>query len=136
MGFRAPYLRGTAQSVARGEIDLASLMQMRMEQARLDLLRLPGVGRKIADCVLLFAYGFPEAFPMDVWVRKALGQLYFPRKRRVSVRQLNEFSARYFGPNAGYAQQYLFHYMRTNGAKLLRGAIVTIKSSGVAGAES
>ncbi|HLP77547.1 MAG TPA: 3-methyladenine DNA glycosylase, partial [Candidatus Paceibacterota bacterium] len=73
---------------------------------------LPGVGRKIADCVLLFAYGFPTAFPVDVWVMKALRQLYFP-KRRPSAKQLLRFSETHFGANAGYAQQYLFHYMRT-----------------------
>jgi N-glycosylase/DNA lyase len=80
--------------------------------ARAELMQLPGVGRKIADCVLLFACGHPAAFPVDVWVMKALRQLYFPR-RRVSDRRLREFSETHFGPHAGYAQQYLFHYMRT-----------------------
>jgi N-glycosylase/DNA lyase len=112
MGFRAPYLLGTAQMVARGEVDLEALQALPTETARGELLRLPGVGRKIADCVLLFAYGFQDAFPVDVWVRKALQQLYFP-KRRASEKRLLRFSATYFGPNAGYAQQYLFHYMRT-----------------------
>ena len=72
------------------------------------------MGRKIADCVLLFAYGFQPAFPIDVWVMKALQQLYFPR-RRVSPKRLLRFTSTHFGPNAGYAQQYLFHYMRTQG---------------------
>jgi N-glycosylase/DNA lyase len=70
------------------------------------------VGRKIADCVLLFAYGRQDAFPIDVWVRRALSQLYFPRARRVSAAQLESFSESYFGPYSGYAQQYLFHYIR------------------------
>jgi N-glycosylase/DNA lyase len=61
---------------------------------------------------LLFAYGFPEAFPVDVWVMKALRELYFPR-RKPSQARLLKFIASYFGPHAGYAQQYLFHYMRT-----------------------
>ena len=74
-------------------------------------MKLSGVGRKIADCVLLFAYGFSSAFPVDVWVAKALRQLYFPR-RKVSLERLQRFAASHFGPNAGYAQQYLFHYMR------------------------
>lgn len=120
MGFRAPYLLATAQRLTRGEVDLASLGAMRPEQARSELLQLPGVGRKIADCVLLFAYGFPTVFPVDVWVMKALRQLYFPRKRRMTLQQLHEFSARHFGPNAGYAQQYLFHYMRTKQASRSR----------------
>jgi len=78
------------------------------------LIKLPGVGNKIANCVLLFAYGFQEAFPVDVWILKALRQLYFPR-RRPSPRRLRRFTATHFGLNAGYAQQYLFHYMRQRG---------------------
>ena len=83
-----------------------------MSEARAELLKLPGVGPKIADCVLLFAYGFQAAFPVDVWVMKALRQLYFPR-RRPSRPRLHRFTQTHFGCNAGYAQQYLFHYMRT-----------------------
>ena len=112
MGFRAPYLKGSAEMIVNGEVKLDSLRQFPVEEARQELMRLPGVGRKIADCVLLFAYGFQEAFPIDVWVMKALRQLYFP-KRRKSAKKLVEFTQTYFGPNAGYAQQYLFHYMRT-----------------------
>jgi N-glycosylase/DNA lyase len=74
---------------------------------------LPGVGRKVADCVLLFAYGFQDAFPVDVWVMKALRRLYFPR-RRVAPKRLQRFTATYFGSHSGYAQQYLFHYMRVH----------------------
>jgi N-glycosylase/DNA lyase len=111
MGFRAPYLRGTARMVSSGEVDLGSLYSIPMEAAREQLLRFPGVGRKIADCVLLFAYGFPKAFPIDVWVIKALRDLYF-KKRKVSLNRLERFAEKHFGPNAGYAQQYLFHYMR------------------------
>ena len=112
MGFRAPYLLETARVIAEGRLGLEQLRQLPVEIARAELVKLPGVGRKIADCVLLFAYGFQSAFPVDVWVMKALRQLYFP-KRRVSPRRLHRFSETHFGPNAGYAQQYLFHYMRT-----------------------
>ena len=111
MGFRAPYLRATAQMLGRGEVGLNALHSLTCEQARTELLKFPGVGRKIADCVLLFAYGFPEAFPVDVWVMKALRQLYFPR-RRANLKRLQRFAATHFGSQAGYAQQYLFHYMR------------------------
>jgi N-glycosylase/DNA lyase len=112
MGFRAPYLLGTARAIAEGRLDLEQLRRKPLEEAREQLLQLPGVGRKIADCVLLFGYGFERAFPVDVWVMKALRQLYFPR-RRVGLKQLHRFAAEHFGPCAGYAQQYLFHYMRT-----------------------
>ncbi|EEF61063.1 DNA-3-methyladenine glycosylase family protein [Pedosphaera parvula] len=112
MGFRAPYLRETARMIHSGEVILERLYGMDVDDARAELLKLPGVGRKIADCVLLFAYGFQAAFPVDVWVMKALQHLYFP-KRRPSRKRLEKFTQTYFGPNAGYAQQYLFHYMRT-----------------------
>jgi N-glycosylase/DNA lyase len=112
MGFRAPYLKGTAEAIVRGEVDLDGLTHLPTTQAREALVSLPGVGRKIADCVLLFAYGRQDAFPVDVWILKALRKLYFP-KRRPTARRLLRFTETYFGPNAGYAQQYLFHYMRT-----------------------
>ena len=112
MGFRAPYLLAAARRIALGELDLSRLHHLPFETARAELMALPGVGRKIADCVLLFAYGFQSAFPVDVWVMKALRQLYFPR-RRANLQRLQRFAATHFGPNAGYAQQYLFHYMRT-----------------------
>jgi len=136
MGFRAPYLLEAARRVADARLDLeklqtlasdqlqvltsrtggrrsaASLTEAPVDEARAMLMQLPGVGRKIADCVLLFAYGFQSAFPIDVWVENALQTLYFP-KRRASRKRLRHFSETHFGPNAGFAQQYLFHYMRT-----------------------
>jgi N-glycosylase/DNA lyase len=112
MGFRAPYLKGSAEMIVSGAVNLEAIRRMEVAEARLELMRLPGVGRKIADCVLLFAYGVQEAFPVDVWVLKAVRQLYFPR-RQPNARKVMKFTETYFGPNAGYAQQYLFHYMRT-----------------------
>jgi N-glycosylase/DNA lyase len=112
MGFRAPYLLATTRHVAGGGLDPRRLPSLPVEEARESLMELSGVGEKIANCVLLFAGGFQQAFPVDVWVMKALRQLYFP-KRRPRPRRLRHFVATYFGPNAGYAQQYLFHYMRT-----------------------
>ncbi len=118
MGFRAPYLWSAARRVASGEIDLSRLGSLRIAEARTELLRFEGVGEKIADCVLLFAYGFPEAFPVDVWVQRVLTQYYF-RNRRVRPERLRRFIATHFGPNSGYCQQYLFHHIRlTSGKKL------------------
>lgn len=111
MGFRAKYLQATARRVTDGLIDLHGLGDLPLESARATLLQLPGVGRKIADCVLLFAYGFQRAFPVDVWVAKALHRLYFPR-RRLNLARMHQFAAHHFGPYGGFAQQYLFHYMR------------------------
>jgi len=112
MGFRAPYLLAASRAVAEGRLRLDFLSRSSCDSAREQLMSLPGVGRKIADCVLLFACGFQSAFPIDVWIMKALRLLYFPNQH-VSVPQLQEFAGSYFGPHAGYAQQYLFHYMRT-----------------------
>jgi N-glycosylase/DNA lyase len=114
MGFRAPYLLETARRMAANEFDLGAIGRMPIEAARMELMKLPGVGPKIADCVLLFAYGFQPAFPVDVWIMKALKELYFLGRRRVSLARLRQFAAIHFGPNAGYAQQYLFHYMRSS----------------------
>lgn len=112
MGFRAPYLLATARKVADGTCDLERLGRLSVEEARAQLMELPGVGEKIANCVLLYAYGFPTAFPLDVWVIRALRELYF-RGRTVPLRRMRDFSAKHFGPNSGYAQQYLFHWIRT-----------------------
>lgn len=112
MGFRAPSLLAAARQIAAGGLELETLRRLDYAAARAELMKLRGVGGKIADCVLLFAYGFDGAFPVDVWIERALQELYFPR-RRTNGRRLREFAAAHFGPRAGYAQQYLFHYMRT-----------------------
>jgi 3-methyladenine DNA glycosylase/8-oxoguanine DNA glycosylase len=112
MGFRAPSLLAAAREIAEGRFDLEHIRHLPHAEARAELMKLRGVGGKIADCVLLFAYGFDAAFPVDVWIERALQQLYFPR-RRASEQRLRHFAATHFGPHAGYAQQYLFHYIRT-----------------------
>jgi len=112
MGFRAPHLLAAARQIVEGKLDLEKVRSLPLTDARAELMKLRGVGGKIADCVLLFAYGFDSAFPVDVWVERALQQLYFPR-RRASEKRLRHFATTHFGPHAGYAQQYLFHYMRT-----------------------
>jgi len=112
MGFRAPNVLAAARRIAAGEFDLGRIHHLPHAAARAELMQLRGVGGKIADCVLLFAYGFNAAFPVDVWIKKALQELYFPH-RRASEKRLQRFAARHFGEHGGYAQQYLFHYMRT-----------------------
>ena len=112
MGFRAKYLRCAAELVAAGEVKLEKLHEMPIEEARAELVRCPGVGRKIADCALLFSCGFEEAFPIDVWIERALRVLYL-RGRKVSRERMELFAAKHFGPHRGYAQQYLFHHLRT-----------------------
>jgi N-glycosylase/DNA lyase len=114
LGFRAPYLRHTAQMLAAGEVNLTRLSELPLGQARAELCKLPGVGEKIADCALLFSCGHAEAFPVDVWIMRALRRHYFPR-RKVSPARMRRFIEKHFGPHAGYAQQYLFHHIRVKG---------------------
>lgn len=116
MGFRAPYLLAAAQRCESGELKLGALGGLGISAAREELMKLDGVGEKIADCVLLFAYGFPTAFPVDVWVRRVLVDFYF-RGKNVKEDRLRRFIEEHFGPNAGYAQQYLFHHIRQQSAK-------------------
>src|SRR5882724_9755698 len=113
LGYRAKNLRATAQLVSSGECDLESLSVLSDGDLRKNLCELPGVGVKIANCVMLFAYERLRAFPIDVWIERVLRQHYFPRRKKMTARQLCEFSETYFGEHGGYAQQYLFHYART-----------------------
>jgi N-glycosylase/DNA lyase len=86
------------------------------ELLRERLCTLPGIGAKVANCVMLFAYERLRAFPIDVWIERVLREKYFPRKRKVTAAQLRDFCATYFGDHGGYAQQYLFHHARKRGA--------------------
>jgi N-glycosylase/DNA lyase len=126
MGFRAPYLLATARRITT-DFDLSSLGKTDLTSAREMLLSLPGVGRKIADCVLLFAFGFQKAFPIDVWLLKALRQLFFPR-HRVPASRLHGLVEAKFGPHAGFAQQFLFHYVRTRPSALPNSSTRKAKS--------
>ncbi len=114
LGFRAKYLLATARRIDSGELDLSALAKMETARAREELMKCDGVGEKIANCVLLFGYGRHEACPIDVWIGRSLRQLYFRKKRKVTPQKLREFASSYLGSNAGYAQQYLFHYVRMN----------------------
>jgi N-glycosylase/DNA lyase len=111
LGFRARNLLGAAKMVS-GEIDLEALRNSSAEEAREVLCTVPGVGEKIANCVLLFAYERLDAVPIDVWIGRVLNETYFAGRSKVPLRELKSFSANYFGSYAGYAQQYLFHHWR------------------------
>jgi len=115
LGYRAKNLLATARVVASGGIDLVELETMDDASALDRLCELPGVGPKIANCVLLFAFGRLRAFPIDVWIGRVLRENYFKRKRNVTEKRMRLFSSSYFGEFGGYAQQYLFHHARTAG---------------------
>ena len=84
------------------------------DTARAELCRLAGVGEKVANCVLLFAYERVRAFPIDVWIERVLRENYFHGvRKKITARSLRDFSEKYFGEFGGYAQQYLFHHARS-----------------------
>lgn len=101
-GFRAKYIIDAAQKVSNGEIDLKRLETMPIFEAREKLKKIRGVGPKVAECTLLYGFHRLEAFPIDVWMKRVMED-YFKGK-----------SPDVFGEYAGIAQQYLFHYTRTN----------------------
>ncbi len=108
VGYRAPYLIGASRSIAEG-FDLDAVAQMDYAAAKRRLMELPGVGAKVADCILLFSLSFREAFPADVWVRRILQDTY---DFCGNDKQIFEFAQAKFGACAGIAQQYLFHHAR------------------------
>ena len=115
LGYRAKNLRATARLVSSGQADLEAWSALSDAELRKQLCALPGVGPKIANCVMLFAYERLRAFPIDVWIERVLRQRYFSRRRKMSAQRLRQFSETYFGEHGGYAQQYLFHQARSGG---------------------
>lgn len=119
-GFRARAVCEAAQHVASGNLDLEELRRTSVEEARARLVELHGVGNKIADCVLLFSLDKFDAFPVDVWIERAVRHLYFAGAP-MSHAQIRKFAADHFGALAGYAQEYLFNYARMHIPEVLRG---------------
>lgn len=99
-GFRNRYLVDAAKKVASGEVDLEKCRKCDYDEARAELMKITGVGVKVADCTLLFGLHRIEAFPVDVWMKRAMEKL-FPNMKPDD-----------FGEYAGIAQQYIFHYSR------------------------
>lgn len=122
LGFRAPSLLAAARVLAAGDGSshgdpgqptLESLCGLDRPAALAALTKFRGVGTKVANCVLLFAYEHLDAFPIDVWIERVLRERYFPHEPDAPLGQLQTFAQTYFGPYGGYAQQYLFHQART-----------------------
>jgi len=113
-GYRAPYIIETAGAVADG-IDLEALRTMDYLEAKSKLCALKGVGPKVADCILLFSLDHGCAFPQDVWIKRALKEIYGVSFK--NDKELVTFALEHFGENAGIAQQYIFHYARIHGIK-------------------
>jgi len=100
-GYRAAYVIGAARAVAEGALELGSLSARSQESAREALKKLRGVGDKVADCTMLFGLNMLDAFPLDVWMKRAVARHYDPG-----------FDPSVFSPYAGLAQQYIFFYAR------------------------
>lgn len=116
LGYRAKFLHQTAVRIADGTFDLDAVASLDDDAACAKLCELPGVGPKIAQCTLLFGYERLGVFPIDVWIERALRELYFrDAKVEPTASALREFGIRHFGPYRGYAQQWLFHHVRTGG---------------------
>jgi N-glycosylase/DNA lyase len=122
LGYRARNLLATARLVSSGKANLEAWSALSDADLRKELCVLPGVGAKVANCVMLFAYERLRAFPIDVWIERTLKQQYFPRNKKVTTLRLREFSNGYFGEHSGYAQQYLFHHARMASRKPSRRA--------------
>lgn len=101
-GYRAPYVINAARAVASGELNLSALIRADCTAAKEELLSLSGVGEKVANCAVLFGLGHMEAFPIDVWIRRALKEHFPPG-----------FDPASLGEYAGLAQQYIFYYARS-----------------------
>ncbi|MDI6643842.1 MAG: DNA glycosylase [Methanobacteriaceae archaeon] len=113
VGYRGKFMKKVAQMVIE-DIDLDKIGRMSYDQAFEKLLEFPGVGPKVADCILLYGYGKGEAFPTDVWIKRIISHLYFDDKD-IKVSKIRDFGREQFGGYAGYAQLYLFHYARKSG---------------------
>ena len=113
LGFRAKYVREVSKLIAAGRLNFFELRNLGYEEIKQRLLALPGVGEKVADCVTLFSFDKLEAFPVDVWIRRAMTKYYFNGKK-VSDTKIRRFAHSYWDKYAGYAQEYIFYYVRSN----------------------
>ena len=117
LGYRAKNLLATAQRVASGEADLEKMSKVGDVELREALCDLPGVGRKVANCVMLFAFERLSAFPVDTWIARIMKRHYWRGGSEATPAVLEKRLASRFGPHAGYAQQYLFHHARMTAAR-------------------
>lgn len=105
-GFRVKYILDAANKVANGEIDLLNLKNMAVDDARCELMKIKGVGPKVADCALLFSHRHIAAFPKDVWIKRAMEVLFGGELPKEAI------------PYAGIVQQYIFFYARETKLKI------------------
>ncbi|MGC8851286.1 MAG: DNA-3-methyladenine glycosylase family protein [Candidatus Micrarchaeia archaeon] len=121
LGYRARFVKKFAEYVARHDEYFLELKKLCYEEARDELMKHLGVGRKVADCICLYSLGKLEAFPVDRWIKRKMLELYgaeikaFAGKRKANEKEIGDFARAKFGGFAGYAQQYLFFWAKENG---------------------
>ncbi len=111
-GFRDKYILSAAKCVKCGQIDLDCLKRASLEYAKGELLKLSGVGNKVAECVLLFSLEKYSSFPVDVWIKRIMEYCFFESEQTKDA--ISEFAQNKFGELGGFAQQYLFYWAREN----------------------
>ena len=112
VGFRNERIVNTSKAIYNKDFDLDGFESLSDEKLRSELIKLEGVGPKVAACILLFAYDRGETFPIDVWVKRLMETLYIGRE--IKNKEIDIYADEIFGVNKGYAQQYLFYYAREN----------------------
>ena len=121
VGYRAPFIKQAAEMIFSKKIDLEYLEKLDYKEAKKNICLIPGVGNKVADCILLFSLNKLEAFPLDTWMIKIL-EKYYSNEFKIETKTitqkqyeiLHEKIVNYFGPYCGYAQQFLFKMEREN----------------------
>lgn len=116
VGFRGKYIKNTLDGILNKEINLEFIKAQDDDNCHMQLQRLSGVGPKVADCIMLFSMEKYSAFPVDVWVKRAMQHFYLAPD--ISLKKIREFGRDTFGELSGFAQQYFFYYARENNIKL------------------
>lgn len=109
-GYRDKFIVDAVQKVCENNISLDRLRNMPTADARKELMRIKGVGNKVADCILLFSLQKYDVFPTDVWIRRVMQHYYLGED--ATVYDVQKYSSRHYGNLGGFAQQYLFYYAR------------------------
>lgn len=117
-GFRDKYILDAAKKVVSGKVNLNQIPRMNNKAAKAELMKINGVGTKVADCVLLFSVGRHNIFPLDVWTKRIISELY-----GIDEKSAAEFVYEKFGHNQGPAQQYLYYYYAVLGNDMKKDVI-------------
>jgi len=113
VGYRSSYIKKTCEFFKNSD-NFDDISKMSYDEAFKYIQEVPGVGPKVADCILLYGFNFKEAFPSDLWIKRIISHIYFDDED-ISVKKVREFGLENFKNNAGYIQLYLFHYARKSG---------------------